>query len=80
MITSRASKQVVRITHLPTGIVVTVDSNYSNRTHEQRQMALQLLRSKLFLLKNTPEANTISYSFADDEPYPDDPSDFKNDY
>lgn len=75
----RNSLSFVRITHIPTGVVVTVDTPSFRSQHAARDAALSLLRAKLYALANIKQEKRVvaSYRLPDGDEYPHELSDFR---
>jgi hypothetical protein len=80
----RTNAAAVRVTHLPTGIAVTVDSQRSQ--HRNRAEAINQLRSKLHAVETLglgiiapapPTPQRFNYILPDAEPYPHDLATYK---
>ena len=65
----------VKMVHVPTGIFAQA-SEYRSQ-HHNRDAAYRLLRSKLEIGTNLPLPIVADYEFTDDEPFPDDISQYR---
>ena len=65
------------LTHIPTGIKVAVDDAYQRSDHKKLQIAMKILRSKLYMMKHPIKQNEVHYEFPDDVQYPDELNEYK---
>lgn len=69
----------VSVTHIPSGITITRDSNHYRYQHLAKDAAIKYLKSKLaYAYKGIPlEDIKYSYMLPDDNLYPRDPKEFR---
>ena len=69
----------VSVTHTPSGITVTRDSNHYRYQHQAKDVALRYLKSKLaYAYKGIPQEDIkYSYLFPEDVMHPRDPKEFR---
>lgn len=69
----------VSVTHIPSGITVTRDSNHYRNQHQAKDAAIKYLKSKLaYAYKGIPQEDIkYSYLFPEDDLYPRDASEFR---
>lgn len=69
----------VSVTHIPSDITVTRDSNHYRHQHLAKEAAIKYLKSKLaYAYKDIPQEDIkYSYLFPDDVTYPRDASDYR---
>lgn len=72
-------KWTVSVTHIPSGIIVTRDSNHYRNQHLAKDAAIKYLKSKLaYAYKGIPQEDIkYSYLFPDDVTHPRDASDYR---
>lgn len=72
-------RDYITVTHVPTGISVTVDDNYSRSLNKCRDKAMSILRSKLYVHNMGKNLNKddITYDLPDNVQYPDELEDYK---
>jgi len=52
---SNQKESETRIIHVPTGMTVLVDCNYSRSFRKQKEAALKILRSKLWMMQQSKD-------------------------
>lgn len=69
----------ISVTHIPSGITVTRDSNHYRNQHLAKDAAIKYLKSKLaYAYKGiTQEDIKYNYLFPDDVMHPEDPKEFR---
>lgn len=67
----------IKITHIPTGIIVIRDSTHFRSQHEAHEAALKYLKSKLLSLSLPYTSVDVTYNLPDDVTHPNDLSDYK---
>lgn len=70
---------IVSVTHIPSGIVVTRDSNHYRNQHLAKEEAIKYLKSKLaYAYKCIPQEDfSFNYDIPDDDMYPRDPKQYR---
>lgn len=76
---NRSPRWTVSVTHIPSDITVTRDSNHYRHQHLAKEAAIKYLKSKLaYAYKDIPQEDIrYSYLFPDDVTYPRDASDYR---
>lgn len=76
---NRSPRWTVLVTHTPSGVTVTRDSDHYRNQHLAKDAAIKYLKSKLaYAYKNIPQEDIkYSYLFPDDVTYPRDASDYR---
>ena len=72
-------KWTVSVTHPPSGITVTRDSNHYRYQHQAKDAAIKYLKSKLaYAYKGIPQEDIkYIYVFPDEVMHPEDPKEFR---
>ena len=70
---------IVSVTHIPSGITVTRDSNHYRNQHLAKEAAIKYLKSKLYMYGQELNDNDVKYSYMlpDDNLYPRYPKDYR---
>jgi protein subunit release factor B len=76
---SGSPRWTVSVTHIPSGITVTRDSNHYRNQHLAKEAAIKYLKSKLaYVYKGIAQEDIkYSYLFPDDVQWPRDASDYR---
>lgn len=72
----------IRVTHLPTGESVTLDSNNFRSQHKARDVAIKLLKARIYAKHNSltqPAREIATYDLPDDEQFPNDLTEYRCD-
>lgn len=72
----RYYKNYVRITHIPTGVVV--EANTRRTIQGNREAALGMLKSKLFMLGYEYKEKEVAYDLPDDNLWPNELGEYRN--
>ena len=78
MMTGYHPKWTLRVTHIPTGIIVDRSSEFFRNQHLARESALKYLKSRLYMLNHQDDIDSqtvnvqLVYDLPDDNLYPQD--------
>ena len=72
-------KWTISVTHIPSGITVTRDSNHYRNQHLAKEAAIKYLKSKLVYAYKKPKIDDFKYSYdlPEDDMYPRDPKEYR---